>query len=70
MVCGVVRHPGRLEYHGYLAGGNLKELRAMEPSITAYARALGCDRIVIHGRRGWLRVFTDYRPAGLIERIL
>jgi len=61
----VVEHPRRRDYHVFLAGGDLSELLSMERSAAAFARALGCDRITIHGRKGWARVFPEYRPVYL-----
>jgi hypothetical protein len=61
----VVEHPRRRDYHVWLAGGDLAELTDMERSASAFARALGCDRITIHGRRGWARALKDYRPVYL-----
>jgi len=61
----LVEHPQRRDYHVWLAGGDLRELIEMERSASAFARALGCDRITIHGRKGWARVLPDYRPAWL-----
>jgi hypothetical protein len=58
----LVEHPRRRDYHVWLAGGALRELTDMEVSASAFARALGCDRITIHGRKGWARALKDYRP--------
>ncbi|HYE43415.1 MAG TPA: hypothetical protein VEA15_08480 [Caulobacteraceae bacterium] len=59
----LVRHPQRADYHVWLAGGELDELLEMERAASAFARALGCQRITLHGRRGWERVLKDYRPV-------
>jgi hypothetical protein len=61
----LVQHPRRRDYHVWLAGGDLTELKAMERSASAFARALGCDRMTIHGRPGWARALSDYRPVYL-----
>lgn len=61
----LVEHPRRRDYHVWLAGGDLAELTTMERSASAFARALGCDRITLHGRKGWARALTDYRPVYL-----
>ena len=60
-----VEHPRRRDYHVWLAGGDLVELTTMERSASAFARALGCDRITLHGRKGWARALKDYRPVYL-----
>lgn len=61
----LVEHPRRRDYHVWLAGGDLRELIEMERSASAFAHALGCDRITLHGRKGWARALKDYRPAWL-----
>lgn len=61
----LVEHPRRRDYHVWLAAGDLTELTTMERSAAAFARALGCDRITLHGRKGWARALTDYRPVYL-----
>lgn len=61
----LVQHPRRRDYHVWLAGGDLRELIEMERSACAFARELGCDRITLHGRKGWARALKDYRPAWL-----
>ncbi len=58
----LVQHPRRRDYHVWLAGGDLSELIEMERAACAFARALGCDRITINGRKGWARALKDYRP--------
>lgn len=45
----------------WLAGGDLTEIQQAEPTIRAWAVKAKCDKIVIGGRRGWLRAFSDYR---------
>ena len=61
----LVQHPRRRDYHVWLAGGDIRELIIMEQSASAFARVLGCDRITLHGRKGWARALKDYRPAWL-----
>ena len=56
---------GLKEIRGWLAGGDLEEIKGMIPQIEAYGRAMGCTRAVIHGRRGWLRAFDGYREAAV-----
>lgn len=54
-------------YHVWLAGGDLRELQAMERAAEAWARGNGCDRMSIIGRKGWARALAGYEP-GLIKR--
>jgi hypothetical protein len=41
------------------AGGDLDEIRAMDPALVAIARGHGCSRIYLTGRLGWLRALKD-----------
>lgn len=50
----------------WLAGGDLDELKTLEPHLTAAARAVGAKRLEICGRPGWARVFPDARQAGVM----
>lgn len=51
--------------HFFLAGGDLAELEEMTPKIEAWAKAQGCKRMTLAGRRGWERTFLaggGYKP--------
>lgn len=54
----------------WLAGGEIKELVGeMLPSVEAWAKSKGCDRIQILGRKGWVRVLKDYsEPYSVLEK--
>ena len=41
----------------WLAGGDMRELMSKEPGVCAWAKRNGCNRIALHGRKGWTRVF-------------
>lgn len=69
-VCGLMQPLGIREYHIWLAGGDLGELRIMEEHATAHAIALGCERMVIHGRKGWLRALPGYETGRTIRKEL
>lgn len=69
-VCGVQVPLGVREYHIWLAGGDLSELKVLEKSVCAYAHALGCVGVIIHGRRGWLRALPGYQPGRTIKKEL
>ena len=45
----------------YLAGGSLEGLEAMVESAEAFARAVGCERMSLLGRKGWTRSFMARR---------
>lgn len=55
--------------HYFLAGGNLRELSLMRPMIEDWAKAQGCNKVTLAGRRGWERTFlkdSGYKPAWYI----
>lgn len=59
--------------HVWLGGGRLKTLLTMRPRIEAWARAAGCDRATIIGRKGWDRVFEKcgyVRKGDELEKLL
>lgn len=45
----------------WLAGGDLKELKATHVAIEQFAKSIGCDALLISGRKGWLKALGDYR---------
>lgn len=64
IVTKIETHPSGLKTLLYwLAGGELDALLPMTGRIEAWARKMGCTRIEIIGRRGWLRALADYREA-------
>ena len=47
----------------WLAGGELNEvIELKDKEIEPFAREMGCDRVVIIGRRGWRPFLADYEP--------
>jgi hypothetical protein len=38
----------------------------LRTKIEAYAKAEGCSRVRIYGRKGWTRVLTDYRVEQIV----
>lgn len=61
----IMVYPKKKMLHVSLAGGNLKELSQMAPSIIEFAKFIECDGITIAGRRGWERTFVrdlNFKP--------
>lgn len=57
---------GMKEAVAWLAGGDLKTIRAMTPEIEAWAKARGCHRAAVNaGRIGWAKALGDYRARGV-----
>lgn len=51
----------------WLAGGDdLAELKKLETAISAWAKRMGCERMEIIGRRGWLKALSDYREGSTV----
>lgn len=40
----------------YMAGGNLKEIAAMESEVITFGKQNGCKRLTWRGREGWKKV--------------
>lgn len=57
IVTELVRHPRKTLCNIFLAGGNLRELRAMAPILYDWARAQGAEYMTFTGRPGWVRTF-------------
>lgn len=57
-------------FHIWLGGGSRAGLLEMEQSAHAHAKAWGCDRMTIIGRKGWERVMAPlgYRPVTLLVK--
>ena len=66
-VTSIERHDtGLRDLHGWLAAGDLDGLVTIEARLEHFARAENCDRMVIAGRRGWLRIFSGYSERAVI----
>ena len=52
--------------HYWLAGGHLDELKEIERSVSAVAKARGFKKVTIAGRRGWLRSLENLEEAATI----
>lgn len=61
----IVKHPtGLTVMHGWLAGGDMDEIKKTVKAIEAHAAKIGCGACSISGRKGWLRAFEGYQDAG------
>lgn len=52
----------------FLAGGVKEELEAMLPEIEKFAKHVEADRIVLTGRKGWVRSFL--KDEGYAEKLV
>lgn len=56
----IERHRNYSALRVYVAAGALDDVMGLQPEVEALARAEGCDRLVMIGRRGWTRVLPRY----------
>ncbi len=57
----------------YVAAGDLNDVMSLQPELESLAKAEGCDRLMMIGRRGWTRVLPRYgwrETAVVFERPL
>lgn len=66
------------EYHSrkecdivILGGENIKSWISETALVEDFAKKIGCERMLIHGRKGWGKIHKDYNEAyRVIEKIL
>jgi hypothetical protein len=70
IVTQIVVYPRLKACRIWLAGGDMAELtETMLPDVEAWAKAKGCKRMQVVGRKGWARVLRDYRePSVVLEK--
>lgn len=51
-----------------LCGGDIKEIRDLEPGVAKWAKRQGCKYLEIYGRRGWKRALEGYEEQSVIYR--
>ena len=42
-----------------------RDMKAVHEQIERWAREIGCTRMKFSGRRGWLKLFKEYRQTGI-----
>jgi len=68
LVTEIVTYPLRRDLNYWLAGGDLEELKSLEPGVNAWARACGCTRITGGGRTGWAKVYPGMKRTLILSR--
>ena len=66
VVTEIMDYPQKRVLRYWLAGGNLKTLLKVEPSIRYWSQLWGCVGIEIIGRKGWHRVLKGFKQTGII----
>lgn len=61
----VLQYPRCRAVNFFIAAGDLQQVLSLEWTVCEWARANGCDRAYIAGRKGWERTLTDrnWHPA-------
>lgn len=57
---------GLKEMWGWLAAGDLDELKQFEPILSDTAKKMGCAAFVLSGRAGWARALNGFSKRGTI----
>ena len=69
IVTEIIVYPRLKDLHFFLAGGDLDELRLMQPIIESWGKSEGCSRVSLAGRKGWERSFLrdrGYEPKWFV----
>lgn len=59
IVTEVITHPRQQIVHIFLAAGKMDAIEALADEIEGWARAVGCTKARLVGRRGWTRSFLQ-----------
>ncbi len=60
LITEIQKYPNWSAYHIFLAGGDFKEIIAFQPDMLENAKALGCAKLTMTGRRGFERRLTPH----------
>jgi hypothetical protein len=60
LVTEIVVYPKLKALNVFLAAGNKENIIEILPSVEQFAKAEGCSRLQMTGRKGWERVFQTY----------
>lgn len=55
----IVTYPRMKHLNGFLAGGDLEEIRKQQYRLIEAAQLAGCSAITLSGRRGWVKALRD-----------
>lgn len=59
IVCEFVNYPRLRACNIFLAGGDLEEMKELQPDLIKWAKENGAERLEIRGRLGWLKTFKN-----------
>jgi len=67
LITEIQKYPKLKTLHIFLAGGEMDQCLDFLPSLYAWGKMQGCDRITLSGRVGWGRVLSDgWKQAGIM----
>lgn len=69
IVTEIIVYPRLKNLHFFLAGGDLDELRLMQPLVESWGKSMGCTRVSLAGRKGWAKTFLrdeGYKPKWFV----
>ena len=69
IVTEIIVYPRLKNLHFFLAGGDLDELRLMQPLVESWGESMGCTRVSLAGRKGWEKTFLKdrgYKPKWFV----
>ena len=69
IVTEIIVYPRLKNLHFFLAGGDLDELRLMQPLVESWGQSMGCTRVSLAGRKGWEKTFLKdrgYKPKWFV----
>jgi hypothetical protein len=70
LVSEIITYPRLKVLNCFLGGGSLHGLQSLEKRITVFAHQMGCTKLRIIGRDGWLRVLGGEKIATLMQRTI
>jgi hypothetical protein len=69
IVTEIIVYPRLKNLHFFLAGGDLDEIRLMQPLVESWGKSMGCTRVSLAGRKGWEKTFLKdrgYKPKWFV----
>ena len=69
IVTEIIVYPQLKELYVFLAGGDLDEIKLMQPLVESWGKSMGCNRVSLAGRKGWERSFLrdrGYEPKWFV----
>tara|TARA_R110000824_G_scaffold275258_3_gene463958 strand:- start:511 stop:918 length:408 start_codon:yes stop_codon:yes gene_type:complete len=59
LVTEYIKYPKFNTLHIFLAGGDLEEIKSIDPTLQILCRKVGAKYISLSGRRGWVKALAD-----------